>query len=290
MTALNRLEELGIERIGVTKLCSQLWCEMQTELDLRYGKPRTEAMIQGGDRHRELHEEIAEVVLVKPRTLADRAALMFQNMVNGITQLLREGVTRELPLIGVISPLKILGQIDELVLQDNKVFIKDYKTRQTPKFPSFWQQRCEEMQLMFYHQLLTDITCKHFCLDDALTVFNLDSNDSISNEFHSTISKKGLKLHSPNVSNIGKLAFSLITSLPSISDKFEIVYEHQETKKYIGKHEFMLNPDLFSRDLKFILEYWKGEREAKPVSEKNRWKCKFCEHVSKCPLWASQEK
>jgi hypothetical protein len=262
---------------------------MQTELDLQYGKKRTEIMVAGDLRHQELHEEVAELVPVKTKTMADRIAVLFQNMSTDLSRLLQEGLTRELFVMGSIPPLKVLGQIDELVQQDGEVLIRDYKTRRTPRFPSTWQQRCEEMQLMFYHRLLTDITSGEFTLDDALVLFNLDRNDSVSNELSSTVSKKGLPLLSLNVSEIGEQAFSLAKQLPPVSEEFTIIYEHQESKSRIGEHHFRLNRPRFSRELGFILEYWRGEREAIPVGEKNRWKCRFCEHVSICPVWTAEE-
>ncbi len=287
--ASNRLEESGMNRIGVTTLCSQLWCEMQTELDLRYGKKRTETMVQGGKRHRELHEEVAYLVPVETRTMADHVAVLFQNMATDLSRLLREGLTRELFVMGSIPPLRVIGQIDELVLRDGEVFIRDYKTRRTPRLPSRWQQRCEEMQLMFYHRLLSEIACGEFTLDDALGFFDLDRNDSISGSFLSTISAEGLQLHSYNASEIGEQAFSLAARLPPISERFAVTYEHQESKKRIGEHVFTLDDPRFSRELGFILEYWRGEREAIPVGESNRWKCRFCEHVSRCPVWLVEE-
>ena len=287
---MSRLEEFEIERIGVTTLCSQLWCEVQTELNLRYGRERTAVMISGGERHRELHEEVAEIIPVKTETKADNTAILFQNMITSTRQLLKQGLTRELPVIGQIPPLKIIGQIDELVLKDDAVYIRDYKTRLNPTLPSYPQQRCEETQLMFYHKLLTDIVDEEFTIDDALAIFDINRDDTISSELYTTMTEKGLELHSPNVSETGELAFSLLTRLPSISDKFTITYEHQETKNRIGIHEFMFNSKGFTRDINFILEYWKGERDAIPVGEKNRWKCNFCEHTSRCPVWAPTNK
>ena len=282
---LSRLEEFGFEGIGVTTLCSQLWCEMQTELTLRYGKKRTPVMISGGERHRELHEETAELIPVKTRTKADNTALLFQNMISCTRQLQHRGLTREFPVIGEIPPLKIRGQIDELVLRDDAVYIRDYKTRRSPTLPSYWQQRCTETQLMFYHKLLSDIVIGEFTIHNALNMLDLDRDDSVSDEFHSAMNENGLELHSPNVSEIGEHAFNLLRALPSISDRFTVTYEHQETKKKIGVHEFALNKKGFSRDLEFILGYWTGERDAIPVGEKNRWKCRFCEHASRCPVW-----
>ncbi len=246
-------------------------------------------MIRGGERHQELHEEVVELITVETKTMADHVAVLFQNMSTDLSRLLKEGLTRELLVMGSIPPLGILGQIDELILREEEVFIRDYKTRRTPRLPSSWQQRCEEMQLMLYHRLLTDITSGEFTLDDALALFNLDRNDSVSDEFCSTVSEKGLPLHSPNVSEIGEQAFNLARQLPPISEEFTIVYEHQVSKNYIGEHVFVLNHPRFSRELRFILEYWRGEREAIPVGEKNRWKCRFCEHVSRCPIWAAEE-
>jgi exonuclease V len=286
---LNRLKQLGMERIGVTTLCSQLWCEMQTELDLQYGKKRTEAMVTGDLRHQELHEEVAELVPVKTETTADRVAVLFQNMCTDFSGLLQEGLTRELFVMGSVPPLQVLGQIDELLLKEERVLIRDYKTRRSPTLPSSWQQRCEEMQLMFYYHLLKDMACGEFTLDGALDIFNLGREDVVSDEFCSTVSKKGLQLCSLNVSEIGEEAFSLVRQLPTISEEFTIVYEHQESKNYIGEHRFLLNRTRFSRELGFILEYWRGEREAIPVGEKNRWKCRFCSHVSICPVWTAED-
>ena len=73
--------------IAVTDLSAQLWCEKQLEFSLEKGRLETKELLKGKERHRELHEEVATLIKVEPKTLADSFALSLHNTQVGLKRL-----------------------------------------------------------------------------------------------------------------------------------------------------------------------------------------------------------
>ena len=149
---VNLIQEYRPHGIAVTDLSSQLWCEKQLEFSLDKGRKETTEMKAGKNRHRELHEEIAILVKVEPKTLVDSIALRLHNAQVGLNRLLLTGMTREIPLFGKINSLFIMGITDEINLTNKHLHILDTKTRKNNSMPSEAQKRTTRFQLMLYNK------------------------------------------------------------------------------------------------------------------------------------------
>ena len=154
---MNLMQKYRPKGISVTDLSSQLWCEKQLWFSLERGRLIRKEMERGAERHKDLHEEIAVLTKVEPKTDEDRVALMLHNTLVGITRLLRQKMTRELLICGYINSLFVIGSIDELKIQNNNLCILDTKTRLSNKMPSIEQKRTSEFQLMLYKSLIDSI-------------------------------------------------------------------------------------------------------------------------------------
>ncbi|KAH8937593.1 hypothetical protein BDL97_16G036200 [Sphagnum fallax] len=130
----------------VTDLTALEWCEKQVEFSLTRGKPqKTEAMKAGSARHVELEIEVVTRVEVQVLSKEDSWAIRLLNFITGARQLQSEGLTRELPVLGVVQGCWIVGIIDELQLcgRDGveRPLLIDTKTRNRPTPPSEPQKR-----------------------------------------------------------------------------------------------------------------------------------------------------
>ncbi|KAG0477055.1 hypothetical protein HPP92_013896 [Vanilla planifolia] len=101
--------------LTVTDITATEWCEKQMEYALLRGKPkRTEAMIAGSNRHVQLEDEVVERIEIQTKSIEDLWAVKFLNFIVGVNQLLFEGVTRELPVVGLVEGVWLKGVIDEV--------------------------------------------------------------------------------------------------------------------------------------------------------------------------------
>ncbi|MBI2176321.1 PD-(D/E)XK nuclease family protein [Candidatus Woesearchaeota archaeon] len=278
---VNLIQEYRPYGVAVTDLSAQLWCEKQLEFSLEKGRIETEEMSKGKERHKNLHEEVAILITVEPKTQADRIALKIHNAQVGLKRLINERMTRELSIFGRINSLFILGSIDELQKRGKSLFILDTKTRKNNTLPSEAQKRTTKFQLMLYHKLISDIISGKFQTDDIMKVYNFGDSDKISNEFKKQIREIGQTIE-PNIKRLIDTTFSLFKKLPLPEKTMQIRYEYQETKELIGIDEFSFDALNFERDCNFVEGFWSGKRKAIPVGINNAWKCKWCEFYNIC--------
>lgn len=267
--------------ISVTDLSTQLWCEKQLEFSLERGRVKTQEMQKGGDRHQDLHKEIAILVKVEPKSIEDFVALKLHNCLVGLTRLLREGITREIPVFGKVNSLFVVGSVDEFVLEKNKLKIVDTKTRKSNNMPSETQKRTTKFQLMLYKHLFDSIKEERFSINDLLKYYNFNEGSYITKEFQKQINDIGDKIE-PNLLKLMTMVFSLIKRFPKIDDIFEVRYEHQGSKMLIGVDRFGFDSFEFKRNCDFVEEFWLGKRKAMLVEESNSWKCNICEFNQEC--------
>lgn len=267
--------------ISVTDLSAQLWCEKQLEFSLEKGRIKTQEMQKGGDRHQDLHEEIAILVKVEPKSTEDIVALKLHNCIVGLARLLKEGMTREIPIWGKVNSLFVIGFMDELILEKNKLKLVDTKTRKSNNMPSEAQKRTTKFQLMLYKYLFDSIKEEKFTPHDLLKLYTFSEKSKITNDFQKQINDIGYKIE-PNILNLTIMVFSLIKRFPKFDETIEVRYEHQESKKLIGVEKFTYELSEFKRNCDFVEEFWIGNRKAIPVSETNKWKCNYCEFREIC--------
>jgi exonuclease V len=267
--------------IAVTDLSAQLWCEKQLEFSLEKGRLVTDEMDKGRERHRGLHEEVAILVKVKPKTIVDALALRLHNQQVGLVRLLQKGMTRELPIFGIINSLFVTGYIDELDLKQNKLFILDTKTRKSNTMPSEAQKRTIRFQLITYNKLLKDLILCNFSPSHFLKFYGIKNSEEISDVFKKSINDLGDYIE-PNISRLVNNTFKLFRILPLPERVMSIRYESQIDSKIISVDKFSFDDEPFQRDCNFVEEFWLGERRAIPVGTRNAWKCRYCEFINDC--------
>jgi len=80
--------------------------------------------------------------------------------------------------------------------------------------------------------------------------------------------------------------FDEIYTLPPISDEFELHYIDRFTGEEVQRMKFKYNDEELKKILIYAMKYWNGEVKARPVSEEEKWKCRFCRFYGKeCKVW-----
>ena len=102
--------------LSVTDIVSPAWCELQYWYTLtKHGKKRrTPAMKQGSKVHRQLEEQVHQIVPVTVQTREDGWGLKIWNVIQGLRTLRMTGLTRELEVWGLVDGQVVNGIIDEL--------------------------------------------------------------------------------------------------------------------------------------------------------------------------------
>ncbi|OAY82209.1 Exonuclease V, chloroplastic [Ananas comosus] len=311
----------------VTDVTAAEWCEKQMEFVLLHGKPRrTKAMKAGSDRHAQLEKEMIAVLhpllaegkdffcvflqlcivfLICPvskqviekvdiviKSVEESWAVKFMNFIIGANQLLFEGLTRELPVIGVVEGTWMIGVIDEIQLPLDKAIpnpiIVDTKTRHKATLPSEAQKRNARLQLMCYKYLWDSLTAEQFSTYDFFSYFNLNPQYNLSGVVKEYISSLGF--HVKTLEDVFTYFRETCCLLPPSQEQLFLRYELQSDNSLLEEYFFSYDPIWFKDQVQECLKFWLGEREAKFVSEDEKWKCHFCKFTSTCPMTAIPEK
>ncbi|XP_057248117.1 exonuclease V, chloroplastic isoform X2 [Beta vulgaris subsp. vulgaris] len=182
--------------LSVTDLTSTEWCEKQMEFFLSFGRPeKTNAMKAGITRHAKLEEEVSKKVEVRVETLEDIWALKFMNFIICANQILFDGLTREIPVVGFVQGVWMVGVIDELRMpvtgNDRKLTLVDTKTRGQPRLPSEPQRRNGRLQLMCYKYLLDNLVSNNFPSKQFYEHFSMDPQHVLSDEVKMSAADSG---------------------------------------------------------------------------------------------------
>lgn len=281
------IKKYGEHGLAVHWLTRQLWCEKQLDFTLKFGERKKEEEKAGTRIHKELHEQIAKLIPIKPRTIEDNIAIRLHNIQVGISRLIAEELTQELPTFGKIDSMFIVGVVDELRITDGSTTILDHKTRRSPTMPRKEQIFPSEFQLMLYYKLLEDCRTGKFDHKDLMDFYGFDSSSTISEEFEKEVASKEQTLES-NIEKLSKETFHLFHKISKPSKQLTVSYEYQKIRKPLGKHAFVFNYRKFSDHIKFVKGYWLGERKPKRVKRQNSWKCNYCQFRRRCPLDKNQ--
>ncbi|KAK7280370.1 hypothetical protein RJT34_25434 [Clitoria ternatea] len=135
------------------------WCEKQMEFSLfneewknneanpyeelahvfgRGRKCNNEAIQAGIDRHVQLQQEVQKLVEVKVKSREDVMALKLVNFINGVNQLLFEGLTRELPIISFAFAQGIWMRDQSLLDEEKFVYDESWIMSQISCCLEFW--------------------------------------------------------------------------------------------------------------------------------------------------------
>ncbi|KAL7264692.1 hypothetical protein ACSBR1_002619 [Camellia fascicularis] len=279
--------------LSVTDITATEWCEKQMEFSLLFGKPeKTKAMKGGIARHAVLEEEVVKRVKVRIGTVEDVWALKFMNFTTGVNQLLFDGgLTRELPLVGYVEGVWMVGVVDEIRMPVNETeknpTLLDIKTRVQATVPSEPQRRNGMLQLMCYKYLWDSLAADKFPTGQFFDFFSLNPNCILSEEIRANSVKSGFPAEMQTLDDLVRYFRSTCRILPPAHDQLLLRYELQEDHSFISEDQFSYDSDWLKGQIQSSLQFWQGEREARYAPEEERWKCKFCKFASVCPINAS---
>ncbi|KAK4286475.1 hypothetical protein QN277_003026 [Acacia crassicarpa] len=278
--------------LTVTDITSTEWCQKQMEFTLLYGAQKaTRAMKAGIARHNKLEEEVIKRVAVKIESREDFWALKFINFINGVNQLQFEGVTRELPIIGFAEGVWMVGAIDEIrlpqtLLNRNPMLI-DTKTRSRDTLPSEPQRRNGRLQLMCYKYMWDDLVACKFPSKRFFDSFGLNPQHTLSEDLQVGSEDPGFSaLTLDDVVRHYKIPR---TMMGAAHDQLLLRYESQKDHSVLGEDRFAYDFKWLKDQIQASLKFWLGEEEASYVPEDERWKCKFCQFASICPIYTDIE-
>ncbi|CAK9143215.1 unnamed protein product [Ilex paraguariensis] len=273
--------------LSVTDITSTEWCEKQMEFFLFFGKPEiTKAMKAGTARHAVLEEEVVKRVPVRVASVEDTWALKFINFIVGVNQLLFDGLTRELPLVGFAENVWIVGVIDEVRMPSTETernpTLVDTKTRVQPIIPSEPQRRNGRLQLMCYKHLWDNLAADKFPSRQFLEFFSLNPYNILSEEIRENTAKSGFPAET--LDDLLRYFQNICGMLPPAHDQLLLRYEFQEDQSLLEEDLFEYDSDWLKGQIKCSLEFWQGGREASFTPKEERWKCRFCKFASVCPV------
>ncbi|KAG0585270.1 hypothetical protein KC19_3G272100 [Ceratodon purpureus] len=262
--------------LSVTDFTAFEWCEKQVDFTKRLGKPKqTEAMKAGSARHAELEVEVLKKVEVEITSKEDSWAMRLVNFITGARQMRNEGMTRELPVVGLIGGAWVIGIIDELVMCErdgmHRPQLIDTKTRTKPTPPSQPQKQNGRMQLMVYKCLWDNIVTRGLPFRDFFEHFRLRPQHLLSDDVE-------------NLQDVSRMYSEECVTFPESHSLLLLRYEWQADRSLLGQDEFDIEREWLDLRIAWHLEFWHGLREPAYVPEDETWKCRYCAFAELCPL------
>ncbi|CRH01338.1 exonuclease V, mitochondrial, putative [Plasmodium relictum] len=265
-------------KLSITDLSAQLWCEQQLELVLTTGRRReTEAMRLGIERHEVLEKADHLIVDVEVNTREESLGYRLLNTITLLGQLFEYKKAREVWVFGIIRNYVLRGIIDELRIEYDNIskreylIISDTKTRKEKKEPSLAQKRTSAIQVQTYCLILQQLRNGKADFKKLFEIYECDPQF----EFTAVDLKKY-----KNLENLSKEVNKLFIKLPKIKEEMEIVYEHQGKEFARNLIPYFYHSTIYT--INFLLDYWEGKRSSEVVEISDKWKCKFCDFVKNC--------
>ncbi|KAM7522309.1 hypothetical protein LguiA_012211 [Lonicera macranthoides] len=276
----------------VTDITSTEWCEKQTEFILLFGKPEaTKAMKAGSAQHAVLEEEVVKRVKLRMESAEDAWAVKLLNFIVGANQLLFDGLTRELPLIGFSEGVWMGGVIDEIRMSGTETSqnptLVETKTRALDTLPAEPQRRNARLQLMCYKYLWDSLVADKFPSRNFFNFFSLNPHYILSEDIRANTAKSGFPAET--LDDLVRCYQNACSMLAPAHDQLLLRYEFQKDQSLIGEDEFEYDSSWVTGQITNCLEFWHGEREASYAPEEERWKCNHCKYASVCPINANTE-
>lgn len=256
------------------------------EFSLIHGKPeKTEAMKAGSDRHTELEKEVMVRIDIPVETQEDMWGIRFLNFIVGINQLLTQGMTRELMVIGSLEEgIWVIGVIDEIRMPMDGPLINpllvDTKTRNKPMLPSEPQKRNARFQLMFYKFLWDNIIGGKFSSEQFFVHFDLNPKRALSED----VKKFGISLafQLNTLEDVVAQFKEVCNMLPRSKEHLLLRYEFQGDSSGLGEFMFSYDHIWLMGQVRRGLDFWLGVRCSNSVSWSEKWKCNFCKFKNNC--------
>jgi len=279
------LEKLGKNSISATDIASQFWCEKQMELNYLYGKRYTKEMAKGAKIHEELQAETYVPLTVEPINYTDFLYKELYENYLALKGLKQRGVGREIRIFGSINGFKISGKIDELKLVNGKVVVVEVKTRETRYAINEAVVKPHRIQAMLYKYMLNEIVSRSYTHENFENAY-LKGLKPLSERFLDQLKALSIESNLLSIESIYKKMFDEIYTLPPISDELELHYIDRFTGEEVETMKFKYNDEELKKILIDAMRYWNGEVKARPVSEEEKWKCRFCRFYGKeCKVW-----
>ncbi len=278
------LARLRKSSISIKDMANQTWCEKQMELYMLYGMFSTPAMEKGKAIHYKMEVKEHVPLTVEPKTPSDRFyKTLYENYVNlGI--LLEKGKCREIKIYGSINGFKVVGQIDELRIEGGKTMVVEDKTKNGENSGNIRMLQ-DSLQVMLYRKVLDDLVCGSFSYDNFANSYRI-YDSKLSREFYDGLKSQGMKEGSMTIDGISKLLFERLKSLPEVAETLELRYFDRKDNSLLSTINIKYDNDYLNKELKHLMGYWSGSREASPVPEAEKWKCKWCRFFgNKCTVW-----
>ncbi|KAK7280369.1 hypothetical protein RJT34_25433 [Clitoria ternatea] len=286
------------------------WCEKQMEFSLfneewknneanpyeelahvfgRGRKCNNEAIQAGIDRHVQLQQEVQKLVEVKVKSREDVMALKLVNFINGVNQLLFEGLTRELPIISFAfaQGIWMVGKIDEVRTKNGHdicPILVETKTRFHDTVPLESQKRNGRIQLMCYKYLWDNLVAhahRDFPSKQLYDYFELNPQGALCEDLVAACFESGI-----SALTLGEMVTCYQTTckmLPRANDMLVLRYESQRDQSLLDEEKFVYDESWIMSQISCCLEFWLGQREVNYVAEEEDWKCRYCDFASECP-------
>ncbi len=283
----NNLQKLHKKSISASEIASQYWCEKQMELNALYGGKRTYAMQKGSSVHKEMQMEVYEEIAAEPQSFADRLYKeAYDNCLN-LTRLKREGNCREFKIYGSLSGYTVVGKIDGLKIVDGKIMVIEDKTIRDPEVEEV-KMRPHRIQVILYRKLLGDILKRLYTYQNFANVYKIESMQ-LTESFKDALATQGVSEEMISMRYVWNNVFNLLCGFDGVSDSMEINYIDRSTRRNVMTIGVQYSDDSASKEIAHIMKYWSGEREALPVVEAEKWKCKMCQFFGNhCTVWVNR--
>jgi len=279
------LEKLGKNSVSATDIASQFWCEKQMELNYLYGKRYTKEMAKGAKIHEELQAETYVPLTVEPINYTDFLYKELYENYLALKGLKQRGVGREIRIFGSINGFKLNGKIDELKLVNGKVVVVEVKTRETRYAINEAVVRPHRIQAMLYKYMLNEVVSRSYTHENFENAY-LKGLKPLSDRFLDQLKALSIESSLLSIESVYKKMFDEIYTLPPISDELELHYIDRFTGEKVETMKFKYNDEELKKILIDAMRYWNGEVKARPVSEEEKWKCRFCRFYGKeCKVW-----
>ncbi|KAK2433983.1 exonuclease V, chloroplastic [Trifolium repens] len=278
--------------LSVTDLTSTEWCSKQMEFTLTLGGQKVNQFMKAGiARHAKLEAEVIKRVEVKIQSQEDRWALKFLNFIGGVNQLLFEGLTRELPIIGFAEDIWMIGVIDEVRMplskNDHNPILIDTKTRARDTLPAEPQRRNGRLQLMCYKYMWDNLVSDNFPSKNFFTYFGLNPQSILCEDLKVLSADSGFS--ASTLDDVVRYYRNTYMMLSPANDQLLLRYEYQKDHSLLCEDKFTYDSEWLNNQIGSCLEFWLGEREAAYVHEEERWKCRFCQYATVCPAYTDSK-
>ncbi len=281
----NALQRLGKTSISAKDIASQAWCEKQMELYIKTPMTETFEMRQGSQFHQIRKDEVFVPLRVEPETWPDRLYKTAYENYTSISSLEGSGKCRELRLYGSINGFRVSGQLDEIRLEGGKATVVEDKTVAGGVAVSEAKIRADSIQVSIYRMLLEDIRAGRYTFDNFDAGY-ATGKMQLSENFQKGLSEIGVRKELISVSGMYRAMFEKVAVMPQIGESMEIRYFGRNTSEIVSTLRIQYDPDRLDEWIRYAMGYWRGEREAQPVSEVEKWKCGKCRFFgNKCTAW-----